>query len=72
MLHAIQMAKLFPDGKTFVDMSLKENPGKYYLMLIPITFILLQICSRTTWCTQFEQLINNDKHHFIKTIFDSS
>ena len=28
MLHAIQMAKLFPDGKTFVDMSLKENPGK--------------------------------------------
>lgn len=28
MLHAIQMAKLFPDGKTFVDMSLKDNPGK--------------------------------------------
>lgn len=26
MLHAIQMAKLFPDGKTFVDMSLKDNP----------------------------------------------
>ena len=24
------MAKLFPDGKTFVDMSLKENPGKIF------------------------------------------
>ncbi|VDI30626.1 alpha,alpha-trehalase [Mytilus galloprovincialis] len=26
LLHAIQMAKIFPDGKTFVDMSMKENP----------------------------------------------
>ncbi|XP_052060748.1 trehalase-like isoform X1 [Mytilus californianus] len=26
LLHAVQMAKIFPDGKTFVDMSMKESP----------------------------------------------
>ena len=30
LLHAIQMAELFKDSKTFVDMHMKYNPGIYY------------------------------------------
>lgn len=28
LLHTVQMAKLFPDSKTFVDMKLKASPEK--------------------------------------------
>lgn len=56
ILHRVQTAKLFSDDKYFVDMSLRQPPGRPHLLFLPpepLARVFFRVCLQTSFSPRF-------------------